>query len=779
MSKLYLVFFFNLLFFHLVGQNTISGVITNKSTKETIIGANIRDTSNSIGCSSNNYGFFSLSFKKFPVTLIVSYIGYKADTLVFLKSNDYVRIELEESITQFSTFEVVGAPSIISNTSIGVTTISTKQLKSLPTLGGESDPIKAFQLMPGVQSGNEGTSSLLVRGGTPDQTLIIMDDVPIYYINHIGGFLSTIDVNTINDIRLIKAGFPAEYGNRLSGIMDIRLKNGNKEKLNLSLELGFVSSKLFIEGPLIHGKTTYMISLRRCNMDLGSRLFFKISKQEYTAGYTFYDGYAKINHTFNSKNSISFSFYNGRDKIYNNSTTPYYRDPDNYINKGETKTLWGNIMFSTKYNHKFSNKLFGSSTMGYSKFGFANSLENSLIEVSSSDVIDNASYSHNSGITDIIVKQDFDYYINNRLKVRTGGSFTSHVFNLGLAKSRMANIENETGINNTHTQELDLYEQNEFEFSPTLRVNIGVHFNSYFVNKKSYFSLQPRVNISKSFKKTQSIKMSFSLMQQNMHLLSNNGAGVPVDLWVPATENIVPQKSSQLSFGYYKVFNKSSIEFSSEVYFKKYSNQIDYKEGINLFVEGYNWESKVVTDGEGKSAGLELLLQKKYGKLNGWIGYTFSYNFRRFDNINNGNWYPFKYDRRHLITLVGNYPITNNITLSSDFVFMTGNAITLPKGYYPTFYETGNSFQITPNNTYIYGGRNSSRMPNYHRLDVSISFKKKLTKGSREWIVSIYNIYSHQNAYYLYFTEDKDNNFHLNQMTLFPIIPSVMFKRNF
>lgn len=781
MSKIFLIFVFIFIWLHSRSQNIISGIITNKNGKETIIGANVRDISGKAGCSTNNYGFFSLKVDSLPVSILVSYIGYKTDTLIFNKAIENIKIELEENITIFNTFEVVASQNTINSTSIGVVKMSTKQLKILPTLGGESDALKAFQLMPGVQSGNEGTSGLLVRGGTADQTLIILDDIPIYYINHIGGFLSTIDVNTINEIKLIKGGFPAEYGNRLSGIMDIRLKTGNKEKLKSTLELGLISTKLFIEGPVINEKTTFMISLRRCNFDIGSRLFFNLTNQENVSGYTFYDGYSKITHTFNSRNSISFSFYNGRDKIFNNFTEPFLADPDNFQYEQNTRNRWGNTLTSAKYNHQFSHKLFSSSTIGYSKFNFANSFEGSLVEIPSYDVIDNGYSLYSSGINDIIIKQDFDYYHSNKLKIKTGISYTNHVFNLGLVKSKMSEVEIATGPNKFISQKVDVYEQNEIELHNNFRMNIGLHFNSYFADDKTFFSLQPRVNISKSFKKTNSIKMSFAIMQQNMHLLSNNGAGIPVDLWVPATKNIVPQKSTQISVGYYKIFEKYNYEFSSEIYYKNLSNQIDYREGVNLFTEESNWEYKVATNGLGKSTGLELLLQKKYGKLNGWIGYTLSYNYRKFDNINNGNWYPYKFDRQHIFTIVGNYPISKNITLSSDFIFMTGNAITLPIGKYPTFSEpeSGNSFSLVPYSTYLYGDRNSSRMPNYHRLDLSINFRKELKRGSREWVISIYNVYSHQNAYYLFFKTDINKNIHLYQMSLFPIIPSVLFKRSF
>ncbi|RKX17042.1 MAG: hypothetical protein DRP35_11615, partial [Candidatus Zixiibacteriota bacterium] len=393
--------------------------------------------------------------------------------------------------------------------------------------------------------------------------------------------------------------------------------------------------------------------------------------------------------------------------------------------------------------------------------------------------LNKSKYFHNSGIDDLLIKQDFDFFVNNKLRIKAGASFSNHSFNLGIYETSNSQSKTETGKNIANTREFDIYEQNEIKFKYQFRANIGVHINCYFVENKTFYSAQPRINISKSFNKTNSIKLSFAVMQQNMHLLSNNGVGVPVDLWVPATKKIVPQKSIQYSIGYYKIFGKNTYEFSSEIYYKKLINQIDYKEGINIFSSEFDWESKIAVGGEGQSSGLEFLLQKKYGKLNGWLSYTLSYNYRKFDQINNGDWYPYKYDRRHDFTIVGNYQITENIMLSSDFVFMTGNAITLPVGKYPTINNVENFYKIMQNITYIYNGRNGSRMPNYHRLDLSVSFKKELKKGSREWIISDYNVNSHNNAYYLYFTHDHQGNIHLNQMSLFPIVPSILFKRMF
>ena len=780
MKKPILLFIFCLILFRLSGQKIISGVIINNDNKEAIIGANIRDISNKSGCVSNNYGFFSIKTYQLPDTIIISYIGYRTDTIIVDETHLNLSVALEEKVSDIDVFEVVGTPSLISSTSTGVVKISPKQIKQLPTLGGESDAIKAFQLMPGVQSGNEGTSSLLVRGGTPDQTLTIMDDVPIYYLNHIGGFLSTIDVNTINSIKLIKGGFPAEYGNRLSGILDIRLKNGNKSNRKLSLALGLVSTKVFAEGPIDKkGKTTYMLSLRRCNFDLLTRLYFNWKKETYVAGYTFYDGYAKITHEFNPKNAISISIYNGRDKIFNDSEIPDIYDPDFYHYEGSMKVKWGNTLVSAKYNHQFSNKLFGSTTIGYSKFNYSNSLENLYVQTNSNVVADRIFQSYNSGINDFLAKQDFDYYVSDKLKIKAGASLTNHIFNLGLIESVKSRNDGEISNNIMNSYEIDVYEQNEIKLKYKIRMNIGIHYNQYLIQQKSYYSFQPRFNISKAFNKTNSIKMSFSVMQQNMHLLSNNGAGVPVDLWVPATTKILPQNSNQLSIGYYKIFGSNNYEFSTELYYKSLNNQIDYKEGVNLFSKGADWESKIETGGIGKSTGLEFLLQKKYGKLTGWLAYTLSYNYRKFTHINDGQWYPYKFDRRHVFTMVANYSLTKHISLSSDFVFMTGNAITLPVGQYPTYIYSNSSQSFMPNATYIYNGRNASRMPNYHRLDLSINFKKNLKRGSREWVVSIYNVYSHQNVYYLYLQEDRNNKVHLYQITLFPIIPSVLFRRNF
>jgi hypothetical protein len=769
-------------------QKNIQGFISDRQTGEKLIGCTVQIEGSANGVYSNNYGFFSIGTRLFPVTLVFRFIGYTPDTIAFSSSAENVNIMLSARKNDLREIEINAAGSDVENAKIGVLEIPMRQIRLLPAIGGEVDVLKAFQLMPGVQGGTEGTSGLYVRGGTPDQNLILLDDIPLYYVNHIGGFVSVFDINAINDVRLIKGGFPARYGGRLSSVVDIRMKSGNSESIKGQCEIGIIASKLFLEGPMLNNKTRFMISTRRCNFDLASRLITKIgSGNEFSAGYTFYDLYTKISHDFNSKNALSLSFYKGRDKIFINQ-----KDKEavasNTVYNYQGLIKWGNLLASLKWNHQYSAKLFGSLTLAYTHFGYTNQVRYEQKDKTNNDVLDKASTSFISGVNDLIAKKDFDYFLSNTVNMKLGTSFTHHTFNPGLNIYKDSSKDTTLGSANLTSNEIIAYAESELTLLKKIKANIGLHFSSYFVNNHSFISLQPRLTVNYILKQDWSIKISYVFMQQNLHLLSNNGVGLPTDLWVPATLKARPQYCHLYSLGLYHSINSSGLEINMEGYYKTLNNQIEFSEGASFFGGANNWEDKIERGGIGKSYGIELLLQKKQGKLTGWIGYTLSFNYRKFIHINDGNWYPYKFDRRHYLTVVANYSIRKNVIISSDFVFNTGNAITLPDGTYPTInneYNTVSTHSQVPvftqayDNTYTYPGRNQSRMPVYHRLDVAVRFIKEKQKGTREWVISIYNLYSRQNPYFLYLDYDKDKNLHLYQLSLFPIIPSVSYIRSF
>jgi len=769
-------------------QKNIQGYVSDAKTGEKLIGCivHIAGTSEAVTC--NNYGFFSIRINQFPVSLVFSYIGYVSDTLKADSFSENVNIFLKSRAIDLKEVEIKTEGEGVSTKKIGVLEIPIHQIRILPAIGGEVDVLKAFQLMPGVQAGNEGTSGLYVRGGTPDQNLMLLDDIPLYYVNHIGGFVSVFDINAINDVKLIKGGFPARYGGRLSSVVDVRMKSGNSDTLKGEFGIGIIASRIFIEGPVIDKKTRIMFSIRRCNADLVSRVATKLaSSNEYSAGYTFYDIYNKITHDFNSKNSLSFAFYKGRDKVFLNQKDKLVAGSNSIYNY-HGNLHWGNALLSLKWNHQYNHKLFGSLTLALTHFEYSNIIKYQQKDNTSLDIIEKASTSFVSGVKDIILKKDFDLYVDNNTSFKFGASYTSHQFNPGLNMYKNSTRDTSSGSPELTSLELIIYTEIEKTIKGKLSSNIGLHYNLYFTDHTAFHSLQPRLTLNYKLKQDLSVKASYVYMQQNLHLLSNNGTGLPTDLWVPATPDTKPQYSNLFSAGLFYRVKEKSLEINVEAYYKTFNHQIEFSEGASFFGGVNNWEEKIERDGKGLSYGIEFLIQKKQGQFSGWIGYTLSYNYRQFNTINNGQWYPYKFDRRHYLTFVANYNFRKNIILSSDFVFNTGNAITLPDGRYPTInYAYSNATINNPvpiftqsfDNTYTYPGRNKSRMPVYHRMDISVRFMKERHKGTREWIVTVYNLYGRQNPYYLFIDADKHKKLHLYQLSLFSIIPSVSYIRSF
>lgn len=789
MKHLALVFLVVCIYAQAMAQHTMQGYISDSKTGEKLIGCSVYISGTTHGVTSNNYGFYSIKTDKLPARLVFSYIGYKSDTIEFRTSIENINISLTAKTSNLKEIEIKATGGVSSTPRTGVLSIPVQQIKQLPALGGEVDVLKAFQLMPGVQGGNEGTSGLYVRGGTPDQNLVLLDDIPLYYVNHIGGFVSVFDVNAINDIKLIKGGFPARYGGRLSSVVDIRMKDGNSSGIKGEYGIGILASRLFIEGPLSKNKKTkFMFSFRRCNIDLVTRLATRMqSSLEYSAGYTFYDLYSKITHEFDAKNSLSFSFYNGRDNIFFKQRDRVAAGSDTFFDY-KANVKWGNTLASLKWNHQYNSHVFGSLTFAYTHFDYLNGVQ--YVEKNKTDrkVIDRANSSFVSGVNDLILKKDFDYFVSNIFSLKLGAGYTHHQFNPGMNYYKNVSLDSTVGSPKLQSDEITAYVESDFKLFKDVNANAGFHFNTYFVGGAIFPSLQPRITVNYKLKQNMSIKSSFVYMQQNLHLLSNSGAGLPTDLWVPATSTTSPQYSYLYSLGLYHTLKNKGIELSIEGYYKSLSNQIEFSEGASFFGGTNNWEDKIERNGKGKNYGVEFLAQKEHGRFTGWIGYTLSYNYRKFDNINNGEWFPYKFDRRHYFTIVANYTLKKNIVFSGDFVFNTGNAITLPDGKYPTINEEFNNgsfaspfpvFTRVYDNTYTYPGRNQSRMPVYHRLDFAVRFIKEREKGTREWVISIYNVYSRQNPYFVYMEHDNQKKLHLYQISIFPIIPSFSYVRSF
>ncbi len=764
---------------------TFSGYIKDKNTEEAIIGASIFNLDNQSGCKTNNFGFFSITNITYPAQFKIQSLGYLPDTITINSPSPQQNFYLKKNNNSLKTVVIKSQQEVTPQ----MQSLSISDIKLMPTLAGEPDVLKSFQLLPGVQGGREGTSGLHVRGGSADQNLILLDDIPLYNVNHIGGFFSIFDVNAINSIDLIKGSFPAKYGGRLSSVLDIRMKEGNASKFEGNIDLGVLTTRASIQGP-ITSKTKFILSLRRCNIDLPTRAYFNlISPNKSNLGFTFYDAYSKITHQFNANNKVNLSVYNGRDRLFFGSKN----NEDNIANKlydYKNGTAWGNLLTVAKWTNSSFKNLFINTTAAFTKYYYTNELEYAAKEKNTNTILYSGQNSLQSSIQDFTLKTDATYYYNKHT-IRYGLGGQQHTFQPSQQRYKQVNnnITQDTTVQNTTIKALEFtfYIEDEMLVSKKILFRGGLHGNNFSVEKKNYFTLQPRANLQFTIDDNHSMSAGYSVMNQNVHLLSNIGTGIPVDLWLPATANVSPAQSKEYSAGFYKNNILDQFNISIESYYKTMSGLIDFSDGQSFFGNGANWEDKIQKNGKGEAYGAEFFIKKTSGNLTGFLSYTHSYSNRKFDSINAGAWYPYKFDRRHNFNINLNYPLKKNIIISANFVFQTGHAITLPSALQPvvhfsTNFNNGNNyipvFDMSMYDAFYYGGRNQNRMPNYHRLDVAVHFNKQKKNGERNWNISIYNAYGRLNPYYLYFDYDKKKNLHLYQFSLFPFVPSVSYSRS-
>lgn len=773
---------------HLYGQRyTISGNISDASSGEMLISANIYDLVSQEGGSSNEYGFYSVTFPTGEVEMHYSYIGYESIVLTFnLLKDTTLNIALKPSTVLEEVVITGEAKEKVENrTQMSTIEIPIKQIKKIPTLLGETDVFKAIQLLPGVQSGGEGQSGLYIRGGSPDQNLVLLDGVPVYNAAHLFGFFSVFNTDAIRDVRLIKGGIPARYGGRLSSVLDISMKEGNIKELKGSASVGLISSKVTLEGPILKDRTSFMVSARRTYLDLLAR---PIIKQSYknndktgVAGYYFYDFNGKINHKLTDNDRIYFSIYSGRDALYQNS-----KDIDTENQYFEDNNLnWGNITSSLRWNRLWTPKLFSNSILTFSRFKLGTDF--TYGQRVNDTLASGYGLDYGSGIRDFSAKIAFDYIPNTSNSIKFGFQIIRHHFTPGtfdLSVYGKDGYEKEITQADIDANEYALYMENDMKISDNIKLNYGLHGSGFQVNNEFYSSLQPRVGLRCKASKSLSLKASYTRMRQYINLLSFEGVGLPTDLWLPATDRVLPQDSWQMALGAARTFEE--FELSAEAYYKDMTNLLSYNEGSGVFETG-DWQDRV-SQGDGKSYGFELLLQRKQGRLNGWIGYTWSKSDRTFENINRGRTYPFKYDRRHDISIVANYELRPNIDISGAWVYGTGNAVTLSGEKY----RVAGSDLVFSDNDYNrvvqnIQSKNNFRMRDYHRLDLGISFKKEKKRGVRTWSVGFYNLYARANPLYIFLgdkevkSEDGIVRYQptLKQVTLFPCVPYVTYKFDF
>ena len=753
---------------------TISGYVRDGATGESLPGVAVVNPGTGQGTTTNTYGFYSLTLAPAPdtVRLLVSSLGYEKQRLLQKAERSFTHdFRLKAASAELAGVEVVGAreEKIAESTRMGTINIPIAQIKLLPALFGETDVLKALQLLPGVQSGGEGSSGLYVRGGSPDQNLILLDGTPVYNASHLFGFFSVFNADAIKNVELIKGGFPARYGGRLSSVVDISLKDGNMQKFHGEAGIGIIASRVTVEGPIKKDTASFIFSARRTYIDLLARPIIKTQTDGVIAGYYFYDLNGKLNWKLGARDRLYLSGYTGYDEFYADDKTQ--RDQDTYTDHNALG--WGNRTAALRWNHILNDRLFVNTHLTYTRYQFDVGISQEHTFPSrqpqpptkTETTLNTLNYLSN--IQDLSVKTDLDYLPNPNHYVRFGGQYIRHQFRPGALQTTGNSdpSQNRDQGRRIYADEASLYAEDDYKVTDRLKVNAGLRLNSFRVDTKLYPSLEPRLAARFLLTEDWSLKAAYARTTQYVHLLTNSGVGLPTDLWVPATARVKPQLAQQLSLGAARNlrFKNEDFELSVETYYKPMQNLIEFKEGADFVgTSDDNYESKVAS-GQGWAYGAELFLQKKSGKTTGWLGYTLAWSNRRFVELNQGQIFPYKYDRRNDVKLVVIHEFSPTITLSGTFVYGTGNAITLSQGRY----------QLGPYGTYDdYGARNSYRMPAYHRLDLDLSHTKKKRWGEVVNSLSVYNAYNRKNAYFIYVGREDDNRRVYKQVSLFPILPS-------
>jgi len=774
---------------------SISGTVTDASTGEHLISASIYNQKNFEGTVSNYYGYYTLKQEKGEVVFTCSYLGYETFTkTIDLKEDIRLNIALEPNLTlEEITVESSAPINNVRNTQTSMVELPVKSLKSLPVLLGETDVIKGLQLMPGIQGGTEGTSGLYVRGGSADQNLILLDGVPVYNVNHLFGIFSVFNGDALNSVTMYKGGFPARFGGRLSSVVDIRMKEGNNEKVKGELTIGLLASKLSVDGP-INDKTTFFLSGRRTYFDLFTYPIQIIasSAMEDTriwGGYYFYDMNAKVSHRYNENNRFYVSCYSGSDRFFMRDSYKYDEWGSTSSYKDKVGLNWGNITSSARWNHIFRSDLFSNATLTYTRFKFKvfedYQSEYSSIEEKSTN---NYYYEYFSQIQDLSLNHDIDYILNTKNYVRFGYSGTMHLFSPGIfAMKDEYYYEGGSEVNDTASGAKDMpsieahaYIEDDFSVGSKLKFNCGLHYSAFGVENNFFQSLEPRISARLLVSPDLSFKVSYVSMKQYLMLLTSNSLSLPTDLWIPVSGDLKPQKSWQTAGGLtYSLKNK--YLFSLEGFYKEMFNVTEYKEGAGIFNMQGEFD-QALTQGYGDSYGMEMYIRKNSGKTTGWISYTLSWANRHFSQVSDGQIYPYKYDRRHQLNIVINHKISDKWDFGTSWIFGTGYPFTMGKDkfvdinklmqtYNPSYYQS--DFQEAVD------VRNNFRMPNYHRLDINFNKKKIKKQRERTWSYGIYNTYAHRNPFLILKSyNDRTGKTELKQLSILVFVPYIRWSIN-
>ncbi len=760
---------------------TLSGYLKDSSNGEALIGATVYVEEIQQGTASNAYGFYSLTIPEGNYTLQVSFIGYETTKQkIEATSSQAISISLIESSEQLDEVIVRGeaANANVERVEMGMATLPVKTIKKLPAFMGEVDIIKTIQLLPGIQSGGEASSGLYVRGGGPDENLMLLDEAPVYNASHLMGFFSVFNSDAIKDIQVYKSGIPAQYGGKGSSVIDIRQKDGNSQRFGFEGGIGNLSSRLTFEGPIIKDKWSFIVAGRRTYYDVLGKTIGLDELQDNKL--YFYDLNGKSNLIINNKNRIYISGYIG-DDVFSLGESIYMR--------------WGNATATARWNHIFGDKIFMNISGIYSNYDYNLGVPG--------DNADNFDWS--SRIRDYNVKVDFTYFLNPNNTIKFGANTILHHFRPGKVVTEGENsmfsdmelaqynalenalyVSNEQNISDrftvqyglrlSHFQQIGKGEVNIYQNPDVLKKNEIIETMVYDKGDKigdAIINLEPRLGMKYTLGRHNSVKSSYNRMVQNLHLITNTQSPTPLDIWLPTSSYIKPLIVDQVSIGYFHNLDNNMWEASLELYYKNMQNVLDYREGAELFLN--NAIETELLHGKGESKGLELLVKKSKGQLTGWVGYTWSKTTRELDGINNGNPYPSSYDRTHDLSVVSNYELNNRWNFAANFVFATGS---------PTSYPIA-KYTVQGNQIYEYSARNSNRIPEYHRLDISATydFKKNANRRFKQSLnFSIYNVYGRRNAYSITpeANEDNPNQTQFLRISIIgSLIPSVTYNVKF
>lgn len=754
---------------------SISGYVVDSLTGESLIGANIYTDDFKSYTTTNNYGYFNVS-ASINSNIFISYVGYQKKHLHSINTRSVFYIKMTPTNT-IEEVEIFGQAT--TNKYSGIHTISAQKIKSLPVIAGETDILKTVQLLPGIQGGVEGTSGFHVRGSSPDQNLILVDGVPVYNINHLFGVFSVFNSDAINNVQVYKGIFPARYGGRIASVLDITMKEGNNQNFHGNASIGLISSKLLLEGPIQNNKSSYLFTARRTYFDLFSvPILWLINDKEFTGGYYFYDINAKINHRINDGNRLYFSLYTGKDKYYLRGNEEYNDyDGNQYHDKSKSNINWNNLTVLVRWNKTFNNKHFFNYSVSYSKYLLKNNEMWSSIKTEDT-LKTKTEFEQNqlSTVTDCANVLDGNIFVSNWYSLKCGVKYTLHNFRPGNDLLFITDIDQSLSVdtsfssNDYRTFEFNSYIENEVKLG-IFQANIGLRQTNYATSAKHYNVFEPRLLLNLNFFESVTLRSGYSQNYQFIHLLSNSTIGFPTDQWLPVTSAILPVFSEQISAGI--EFRRNEYKLCVDIFNKEMDNLLEFKEAAGIA----GWEERV-TQGKGNAYGLEIYLSKETEKTTGWLAYTYSVSNRQFQELNFGKTFPYKYDRRHDLKIVGIQKIGKKWELSGNWVFTTGYAYTLALEKYQSavwlyWDKMFNGYSLSTETEYI-EKRNNMRMPLYHRLDINANYSWERKNRQRQLSFGAYNIYSRLNPIYLEFF-----NGELYQKSLLPILPYIRYSVDF